>query len=110
LKLVEKADGTVSGTASTTAHIGIVTTYTPPYDTCTALPFDVNATGTIAGNDAQLTASLASSGGAFTLAFTGSRSGNTINGSANINETLHDGSGSPHPVSGTTANFAIHKQ
>jgi len=100
----------VSGTGSTTAHIGIVTVYTPPYDTCTSLPFDTNGTGTLGGNDASLTASLASSGGGFTMAFTGTRTGTTITGSATIHETLKDGAGTSYPTSGATASFSATKQ
>src|SRR6266567_2516932 len=80
--VVENADGTVSGTSSTTAHIGIVTTYSPSYTTCTALPFDVTATGNIAGTDASLTATLASSNGNFTMTFTGARNASVITGTA----------------------------
>jgi hypothetical protein len=110
LNVVENSNGSVSGTGSTTAHIGIVTVYTPPYDTCTSLPFDTSGTGNLGGNDASLTASLASSGGGFTLAFTGTRSGTTITGSATVHETLSDGSGTSYPTSGATGGFTATKQ
>ena len=110
LNVVENSNGTVSGTGTTTAHIGIVTVYTPPYDTCTSLPFDTSGSGNLVGNDTTLTASLASSGGGFTLAFTGTRSGTTITGSATIHETLKDGSGTSYPTSGATGSFSATKQ
>jgi hypothetical protein len=108
--LVENSDGSVGGTASTNAHINIVNTYTPQYDTCTALPFDIAAMGPITGNDAQLDANLRSSGGSFTMSFAGTRNGTTITGSATVNETLRDGSGTPYPVSGGTGSFSATKQ
>lgn len=110
LNVVENSNGTVSGTASTTAHINIVTVYTPPYDTCTSLPFDTSGSGNIGGNDASLTASLASSGGNFTFAFAGSRSGTTITGSATAGQTLRDGYGTAYPTSGSTGSFSATKQ
>jgi hypothetical protein len=108
--LVENSDGSVTGTASTNAHIDIVNTYTPPYDTCTALPFDIAAMGPISGNDGQLGANLSSSGGSFTMTFAGARNGATIHGSATVDETLRDGSGTPYPVSGGTGGFALNQQ
>jgi len=100
----------MSGTGSTTAHIGIVTVYTPPYDTCTAMPFDTSGTGNISGSDASFTASLSSSGGNFSMTFTGTRSGTTITGSATVSQTLRDGSGTAYPTSGTTGSFTATKQ
>jgi len=110
LNVVENLNGTMSGTGSTTAHIGIVTVYTPPYDTCTAMPFDTSGTGNISGSDASFTASLSSSGGNFGMTFTGTRSGTTINGSATVRQTLRDGSGTAYPTSGTTGSFTATKQ
>ena len=109
LGVVEKL-GSVTGTSGTTAHIGIVNTYSPPYTTCTALPFDTSGSGTLSGSDAALTSSLASSSGNFTMTFNGSRSGTTITGSATIHETLKDANGYAYPTSGTTANFSATKQ
>jgi len=109
LQVVENA-GSVTGTGSTTAHFNVVVTYTPPGDTCTGNPFDTQANGNITGSDANLSAALASSSGAFTFTFSGTRSGNTINGSAVVHDTLHDGSGNPYPVTGNTGNFALAKQ
>jgi hypothetical protein len=110
LNLIERTGGTAAGTGSTTAHIGIVTTYSPPYTTCTALPFDTSGTGNITGSDASLSVSLASASGNFRMAFTGTRSGTTITGSAAINQTLRDGSGTAYPTSGNTGNFTLTKQ
>ena len=110
LNVVENLNGTMSGTGSTTAHIGIVTVYTPPYDTCTAMPFDTSGTGNISGSDASFTASLSSSGGNFSMTFTGTRSGTTITGSATVSQTLRDGSGTAYPTSGTTGSFTATKQ
>lgn len=110
LEVVENADGTVSGNASSTPRIGIVTTYSPPFTTCTSLPFDVSATGAITGSDANLAAALASANGAFTMAFTGARSGTTITGSAVITQTLHDGAGTAYVLSGPTAPFTATKR
>lgn len=109
LQVVESG-GAVLGTGSTTAHIGIVTTYTPPYDTCTARPFDITGAGNLSGSDAALTAALASSGGSFNFSFSGVRSGTTITGSASVHETLKDGAGNSYPVSGTTASFTATRQ
>lgn len=109
LGVVEKS-GSVTGTSSTTAHIGIVNTLSPPATTCTALPFDTSGAGTLSGSDAALTSSLASTGGNFTMTFSGSRSGTTITGSATVHETLKDGVGNAYPTSGTTASFSATKQ
>ena len=87
-----------------------MTTYIPPYDTCTAMPFDVASTGPITGNDLQLSAALRSAGGGFTLTFGGARNGNMMTGSAVVNETLHDGGNNPYPTSGNTGMFAANKQ
>lgn len=110
LNVVEKSNGSVAGTGSTTAHINIVTVYTPPYDTCTSLPFDTSGSGNLTGSDASLSASLASTGGNFTMAFTGSRSGTTITGSATVSQTLRDGFGTAYPTSGSTGSFTATKQ
>jgi hypothetical protein len=110
LAVVERSNGTAAGTASTTAHIGIVNTFAPAFTTCTALPFDTSGAGNITGNDANLAASLASSGGNFTMTFTGTRSGTTINGSAAVHQTLRDGNGVGYPTSGSTGTFASTKQ
>src|SRR5258708_34957823 len=58
LNVIDRTGGTPAGTGSTTAHIGIVTAYSPPYTTCTALPFDTSGTGNITGSDASLSVSL----------------------------------------------------
>jgi hypothetical protein len=110
LQVVENADGSVAGEASTTAHINIVTTYTPPFDTCTALPFDVMGSGPLGGSEAQLSARLANASGSFQLVFSGARNGTTITGSASVDETLHDGGGNPYPTQGMTGNFSSTKQ
>ncbi len=109
LHVVENT-GSVSGTGSTTAHINIVVTYTPPFTTCTASPFDTQGDGNITGTDANLSSALASQSGVFTFTFTGTRNGNAITGSAAVHETLHDSGGNPYPVSGNTGNFALAKQ
>ncbi len=110
LKVVERSNGTAAGSASTTAHINIVNTFAPAFTTCTALPFDTSGSGDISGSDANLSAPLASSGGNFTMTFTGTRSGTTINGSAAVHQTLRDGSGVAYPTSGNTGTFALTKQ
>jgi hypothetical protein len=110
LKVVERLGGTAVGSASTTAHIDIVNTASPPFTTCTPLPFDTSGTGDISGSDASLAASLASSSGRFTFAFSGARSDTTITGSAVVHETLQDGYGVDYPTSGNTGTFALTKQ
>jgi len=109
LNVIENSNGTVSGTASTTAHIGITTTYSPPYTTCTSLPFDTSGSGNLSGSDASLSASLASSGGNFTMSYSGTRSGTTIMGSATVHQTLRDGNGVAYPTSGSTGSFSATK-
>lgn len=109
LGVVEKS-GSVTGSSSTTAHIGIVNTHAPPYTSCTALPFDTSGAGSLSGSDAALTSSLASSGGSFTMTYNGTRSGTTISGSATVHQTLKDANGTTYPTSGTTATFSATKQ
>lgn len=107
---VVESNGMVTGTATTAANIDVVTTYTPPNDTCTGNPFTAMMSGNLGGTDANLTASLATSGGAGAFVFTGTRSGTTITGSATISYNLVDGSGASHPSSGTTGTFTATEQ
>jgi hypothetical protein len=107
---VNENNGSIAGTATTLVHIDIVTTYTPPNDTCTGLPFDATMSGDITGSDASLTANLATSGGAGRFMFTGSRSSATITGSADVSYALVDNSGTTHPSKGSTGNFDATKQ
>jgi hypothetical protein len=107
---VVENNGVVTGTAVTPAQIDVQVTFTPPNDTCTGNPFTANMSGNLSGNDASLNASLATSGGAGSFVFTGTRSGSTITGSATISYTLQDGSGAMHPSSGTTGTITATKQ
>jgi hypothetical protein len=109
LEVVEN-NGAVNGTGSTAAHVNIVTTYSPPYTTCTSNPFDTTPTGPLSGNDANLNAALANASGSAHFNFTGTRNGTTISGSATFSDTLRDGSGNQYPTSGNTGPFNLAKQ
>lgn len=109
LSIVENA-GAVTGTGTATAHVNIVTTYTPPYDTCTANPFDTTLTGDVTGNDAALAVALANPSGSGHFNFDGARNGATINGSGAFSFTLRDGSGNAYPTQGNTEGFVLNEQ
>ena len=102
--------GGLSGTATTTAHLDIVNTVTPPNDTCNALPFDAAMAGEISGSDASLAAHLATPHGAGTFVFSGARSGTTMSGSATISYSLVDAAGNHYASTGTTGSFAATEQ
>lgn len=108
-QVVTRTNGTVGGTSSTSATESIVVTFTPSGVTCTASPFTRTGLGTVSGSPSAMTVAAQSSGGTFRVSFTGSRSGNTITGSATINETFRDGAGVDYPVS-VTVSVTLTKQ
>lgn len=108
-QVTTRSNGTVGGTSSTNATESIVVTYSPPGVTCTASPFTRSGLGTVSGTPSAMTVAAQSSGGTFRVSFTGSRSGNTISGSATINETFRDSFGVDYPVS-VTVSVTLTKQ
>jgi hypothetical protein len=102
--------GGLSGAATTTAHLDIVNTFTPPNDTCNALPFDAPMVGDISGSDASLAAHLATPHGLGTFVYSGVRSGTTITGTATVSYSLVDAAGNRYPSSGSTGSFTATEQ
>lgn len=89
--LVLSSGGVLSGTASGTANVGIVVTYTPPNTTCTANPFSTALTGAVSGTDANVSIVAADANDMRKFTFAGTRSGNTLTGSLTILTTVSDG-------------------
>jgi hypothetical protein len=102
----EKAGGSVEGLGDLDGEVGIVTTYSPPYTSCSAYPFSVYGSGTISGTKSAVHV-VVTDGDSFTMDFTGNWSGNTIEGPATWTQEFHEDGSIPVVKTGTIPSLVL---
>ena len=115
LTLAQSGTGSISGSASVPTNINISVVSCPPSDTCSPDSFSTTATGSIAGTNGNISASLSSGGtNPLTITLTGVISGNSMAVTGGFSETFvgtgTDGPPTSSTLSGTISGLTLTKQ